>query len=222
MQPAQDFKRAYDDDEGPNTGGMGSYSPLPWLPADVVETVMAEVVCPTLSVMRDRGTPFAGLLYVGLALTSRGPKVVEFNARFGDPETEALLPLLETPLAQVLYAAATGTLASVGELDWHPGGSVGVVLASEGYPGTPVKGQTILLPPDTKHAHIIHAGTAINEAGVLVSNGGRVLVVVGQGADLDAALSHAYAMVAQVDFPHSFHRSDIAAPARLAELANRY
>ena len=132
LQPAQDFKRVGDDDQGPNTGGMGAYSPLPWLAPGAVDQVMAEVVHPTLARMAELGSPFSGLLYVGLAMTSRGVRVVEFNARFGDPETEVVLPLLRTPLAQVLYAAATGSLDSVGELEFDDRAAVCVVLASRG------------------------------------------------------------------------------------------
>jgi phosphoribosylamine--glycine ligase len=193
---------------------------------------MTEVVRPTLAVMKDRGTPFSGLLYVGLALTKNGPRVVEFNVRFGDPETEALLPLLASPLAQVLYAAATGQLDQLGELDWRPGACVGVVLAADGYPGTPKKGQRIGLPPETDTAHIIQSGTATEKVltrtepgapgdwnDVLISNGGRVLVALGLGEDLPAARKVAYDLAAQVDFPDSFCRSDIAKPEYLANLA---
>jgi phosphoribosylamine--glycine ligase len=234
MQPAQDFKRAYDRSRGPNTGGMGSYTPLPWLPADTVETVMAQVVQPTLATMRDRGTPFTGLLYVGLAMTKLGPKVVEFNVRFGDPETEALLPMLASPLGQVLYAAAQGELEEIGELEWHPGACVGVVMAAEGYPGTPVKGQRIVLPPDTPTAHIIQAGTATERVlerpepgspgtwhNELVADGGRVLVVLGRGKDVPTARRVAYKLLDQVEFPQSFYRSDIASPSYLASLATK-
>ncbi len=137
LPPAQDFKRVGDGDVGPNTGGMGAYAPLPWAPADLTDTVMSTVVFPTLAEMRRRGTPFAGLLYVGLALTRRGPMVVEFNARFGDPETQVVLPLLETPLAGLLYAAATGTLADQPPVRWRPGAAVCVVVAAPGYPARP-------------------------------------------------------------------------------------
>lgn len=210
LQPAQDFKRVGDGDAGPNTGGMGAYSPLPWLAPGVVRQVMAEVVTPTLAHMRELGTPFAGLLYVGLAMTSKGPKVVEFNARFGDPETEAVLPLLRSPLGQLLYAAATGGLDGV-QLEFDERSAVCVVLAADGYPASPRKGGAIVLPPDTDDVHVIHAGTALDADGGLVANGGRVLVVVAVGDDLRGARAQAYDHIAQIDFPDGFCRSDIAA-----------
>lgn len=213
MQPAQDFKRVGDGDTGPNTGGMGAYTPLPWLAPGLVDEVMDAVVTPTLARMRELGTPFSGLLYVGLAITSRGPRVVEFNARFGDPETEALLPLLTSPLAQVLYAAATGTLASHGPLEFADRAAVCVVLAARGYPGSPRKGGGIILPPDTEQVHVIHAGTGLDDRGHLVANGGRVLVVVATGADLAQARAAAYDHIARIDFPDGFCRTDIAAKA---------
>ena len=213
LQPAQDFKRVGDGDAGPNTGGMGAYSPLPWLAAGVVEQVMTEVVYPTLARMRELGTPFTGLLYVGLAMTSRGPRVVEFNARFGDPETEVVLPLLRSPLGQVLFAAATGTLDQHGPLEFDGRAAVCVVLAAEGYPGSPRKGGHISLPPDTQDVHVIHAGTALDADAQLIAHGGRVLVVVGTGDDLAAARRAAYDHIARINFPDGFCRTDIAAKA---------
>ena len=213
LQPAQDFKRVGDDDQGPNTGGMGAYSPLPWLAPGAVGQVMAEVVHPTLARMRELGIPFSGLLYVGLAMTSRGVRVVEFNARFGDPETEVVLPLLHTPLGQVLYAAATGSLAKVGRLDFDDRAAVCVVFAAKGYPGSPRKGGHISLPPETDRVHVIHAGTALDADGRLTANGGRVLVVVGIGDDLADARAAVYEHIAKIDFPDGFCRSDIAAKA---------
>lgn len=221
LLPAQDFKRVGDGDEGPNTGGMGSYAPLPWLPADLVPTVMSEVVHPTLERMREQGTPFSGLLYVGLALTSAGPRVVEFNARFGDPETEVVLPLLQGPFAQVLLAAATGRLADAPTLTVGPGAAVGVVMASKGYPTEPHPGGVIVLPSEPEDVHVIHSGTAIDDRGRLVSAGGRVLVVVARGADLADARAKAYAHISRIDFPDGFCRSDIASPQRLAAIADR-
>ncbi len=141
LVPAQDFKRVGEGDAGPNTGGMGAYAPLPWAPAGLVEEIMERVVGPTIDLMAHRGTPFSGLLYAGLALTSRGLRVVEFNARFGDPETQVVLALLRTPLAGLLNAAAHGTLDEVGELQWHPGAAVTVVLAAPGYPEAPTNGR---------------------------------------------------------------------------------
>ena len=143
LVPAQDFKRIGDDDAGPNTGGMGAYAPLPWLPDGLAEEVVRTVAAPTIAEMARRGTPFAGLLYVGLAMTARGPRVVEFNARFGDPETQVVLALLETPLTGLLHAAATGALAQHPPLRWRPGAAVTVVLAAAGYPGTPRAGDVI-------------------------------------------------------------------------------
>ena len=217
LQPAQDFKRVGDGDEGPNTGGMGAYTPLPWAPPGLTEEVVATVIHPTIELMAARGNPFVGLLYCGLALTSRGMRVVEFNARFGDPETQALLPLLDTPLGTLLYAAATGGLADVGPLTWSEGASVAVVMAAAGYPGTPEKGGRIVLPPDTAEAHVIHAGTDEVD-GELVANGGRVLAVVGRGDDLAQARERAYAHIGTIDFPSGFCRSDIALLASRGEL----
>ena len=215
LQPAQDFKRVGDGDAGPNTGGMGAYTPLPWAPAGLVDAVMDRVVTPTLDEMARRGTPFAGLLYVGLALTSRGMRVVEYNARFGDPETQAILPLLETPLGQVLYAAATGTLAEVGPLSWRNESAVIVVAAAEDYPGTPRAGGSISGPrlyESADNVHIIHAGTALS-GDTLVAAGGRVLGVVATAPTLTEARDDAYAALAELDFPTGFWRTDIAAKA---------
>jgi phosphoribosylamine--glycine ligase len=210
LMPAQDFKRVADHDEGPNTGGMGAYAPLPWAPPDLVDQVMASTVHPTLAEMRRRGTPFAGLLYVGLALTPDGPKVIEFNARFGDPETQVVLALLETPLAGLLHAAATGTLASHPPLVWRPGSAVTVVVASENYPGVPRTGDVI---EGGELPGIIHAGTARRADGALISAGGRVLSATAVGPDLAAARSAAYALVDAVTLRGSHHRSDIALSA---------
>ena len=145
LLPAQDFKRAGDGDQGPNTGGMGAYAPLPWAPADLAEQTMAQVIQPAVDAMRRRGTPYQGLLYAGLALTSAGLRVVEFNARFGDPETQVVLDRLATPLAPLLAAAATGDLAGTAPLEWHPGAAVVVVIAARGYPENPVKGGKITI-----------------------------------------------------------------------------
>jgi len=212
LQPAQDFKRIFDGDEGPNTGGMGAYTPLPWAPVDLVAEVLETVLQPTVDEMARRGTPFAGLLYAGLALTSKGVRVVEFNARFGDPETQPLLALLDSPLSPLLYAAATGTLADVPPPVWREGAAVGVVMASAGYPASASKGD-VITGVDAAEAHdgvhVIHAGTA-REGDDLVTAGGRVLAVVGTGADLAAARAAAYAGVAAVQFHGAQHRTDIA------------
>ena len=212
LLPAQDYKRAGDGDTGLNTGGMGAYCPLPWAPHDLTDQVMSTVIDPTLAEMARRGTPFAGLLYAGLALTSRGLRVVEFNARFGDPETEAILPLLESGLADLLYAAATGTLDQIPPPRWREGASVAVVEAAQGYPGTPAKGGRITLPPTPADVQIVHAGTALDKDGHLIANGGRVLCVVAQGETLDAARKKAYDVVDTIGFPTGFHRTDIGIP----------
>ena len=211
LPPAQDFKRVGDGDAGPNTGGMGAYCPLPWAPDGLVEEVMTRVIVPTLTEMRRRGTPFTGLLYAGLALTGRGVRVVEFNVRFGDPETQAVLALLETPLAGVLRAAGRGELAGLPPLRWRDGAAVVVVEAARGYPGTPVGGGNIELPADTDRAWTVHAGTTTTE-GRLVASGGRVLGIVGLGEDLDQARDRAYDHLSRVNFPDGFHRTDIGIP----------
>ncbi|GAA0536411.1 phosphoribosylamine--glycine ligase [Paractinoplanes ferrugineus] len=207
LMPAQDFKRLGDGDAGPNTGGMGAYAPLDWAPDDLVPRVMREVVEPTLAEMRKRGTPFAGLLYVGLALTPDGPKVIEFNARFGDPETQVVLALLDTPLAGLLHAAATGTLADEPPLLWHDGAAITVVVASANYPGTPRTGDVI---EGAEVAGVIHAGTARRADGALISAGGRVLSVTATGTDLAAAREAAYALIDGVRLDGAQYRTDIA------------
>jgi phosphoribosylamine--glycine ligase len=210
LMPAQDFKRLGDGDAGPNTGGMGAYAPLAWVPDDLVPRVMRETVQPTLAEMRRRGTPFAGLLYVGLALGPDGPKVIEFNARFGDPETQVVLALLATPLAGLLYAAATGALAAHPPLRWHDGSAVTVVVASANYPGTPRTGDVI---EGAEAAGVIHAGTARRDDGALVSAGGRVLSATATGPDLAAARDAAYALVDGVRLSDAQFRTDIALAA---------
>ncbi|PYC73415.1 phosphoribosylamine--glycine ligase [Micromonospora arborensis] len=211
LLPAQDFKRLGDGDTGPNTGGMGAYAPLAWAPAGLVDDVMRDVVHPTLAEMRRRGTPFAGLLYVGLAITKAGPRVIEFNARFGDPETQAVLALLETPLGGLLHAAATGTLAEHPPLRWRDGSAVTVVLAAPGYPAASRTGDVIT---GGDRPGIIHAGTARRASdGALLSAGGRVLCGTATGPDLTAARDAAYALVDGVELAGSQHRTDIAAAA---------
>ncbi|MEU7586535.1 phosphoribosylamine--glycine ligase [Micromonospora sp. NPDC049230] len=211
LLPAQDFKRLGDGDTGPNTGGMGAYAPLAWTPPSLVDDVMRDVVHPTLAEMRRRGTPFAGLLYVGLAITAAGPRVIEFNARFGDPETQVVLALLETPLGGLLHAAATGTLAEHPPLRWRDGSAVTVVLASPGYPAAPQTGDVIT---GADRSGIIHAGTARRASdGALLSAGGRVLCGTATGPDLAAARDAAYALVDGVKLAGSQHRTDIAAAA---------
>ncbi|MEH1026276.1 phosphoribosylamine--glycine ligase [Micromonospora profundi] len=211
LLPAQDFKRIGDGDTGPNTGGMGAYAPLPWSPPGLVDEVMRDVVHPTLAEMRRRGTPFAGLLYVGLAITAAGPRVIEFNARFGDPETQVVLALLESPLGGLLHAAATGTLAAHPPLRWRDGAAVTVVVAAQGYPAAPRTGDVIT---GADRPGIIHAGTTRRASdGALLSAGGRVLCGTATGTDLAAARDAAYALVDGVELAGSQHRTDIAAAA---------
>jgi phosphoribosylamine---glycine ligase len=210
LLPAQDFKRVGEGDTGPNTGGMGAYAPLPWLPDDVYRKVLTEIVEPVAAEMVRRGSAFSGLLYVGLAITVNGPAVVEFNCRFGDPEAQAVLALLDSPLGQLLHAAGTGALADFGELRWRDGAAVTVVLAAENYPGRPRVGDVIV---GSEAEGVLHAGTARRDDGTIVSSGGRVLSVVGTGADLSAAREHAYATLRAIRLPGSHFRSDIGLQA---------
>jgi phosphoribosylamine---glycine ligase len=210
LLPAQDFKRVGDGDIGPNTGGMGAYTPLPWADSGLVDDVVTRIVAPVVAELDRRGVPFNGLLYAGIALTSTGPQVVEFNARFGDPETQAVLALLRTPLATLLNAAATGTLAEQPELDWAPGAAVAVVVAADGYPGTPRFGDVIT---GADAEGVLHAGTRRRDDGAVVSAGGRVLSVIGTGEDLAAARAEAYRRVAEIKLPGSHYRSDIGLAA---------
>ena len=207
LLPAQDFKRVGDDDSGPNTGGMGAYTPLPWLPDAVTAAIVRDVVEPVAAEMARRGCPFSGLLYAGLAITSGGPAVVEFNCRFGDPETQAVLALLESPLGGLLYATATGTLADFPALKWQDGYAVTVVLAAENYPGRPRVGDVIT---GGEADGVLHAGTARRDDGAVISSGGRVLSVVGTGADLAAARAAAYDAISRISLPGSHFRTDIA------------
>ncbi len=217
LQPAQDFKRIGDDDQGPNTGGMGAYTPLPWAPPELVPQVLERVLQPTVDEMQRRGSTFAGLLYAGLALTSRGLRVVEFNARFGDPETQPLMALLDSPLAALLKGAADGTLADVPPPAWKPGAAVAVVMASAGYPESSRTGDVITVAerlaasPDVD---VIHAGTALRD-GDLVTAGGRVLAVTAVGTDVADARAKAYDGLAAVSFEGAQWRTDIAARASL-------
>lgn len=207
---AQDFKRVGDNDTGPNTGGMGAYAPLPWLPESTVTQIVDEVVKPVAVELVSRGCPFSGLLYAGLAITSQGPAVVEFNCRFGDPETQSVLALLETPLGQLLYAAAIGDLAGEEPLRWRDGAAVTVVLAAENYPGRPRVGDVIT---GSEADGVLHAGTARRDDGAVVSSRGRVLSVVGTGADLSAARDVAYRLIDSIRLPGSHFRSDIGLAA---------
>jgi phosphoribosylamine--glycine ligase len=221
LEPAQDFKRVGEGDEGPNTGGMGAYSPLDWAPAGLVDDVVARVAEPTILEMRKRGTPFVGILYVGLALTSRGPRVVEFNARLGDPDGQAVLARLKTPLAQLLLATATGGLGEFGRLRWSDDRAVVVVVASAGYPSSPRTGDPITGLDATRELPgvvVLHAGTRLDEHGGLVSAGGRVLDVVAVGHDLAEARRAAYDAVDLIELEGSHHRRDIALGAERGEI----
>jgi phosphoribosylamine--glycine ligase len=215
LAPAQDFKRLGNGDEGPNTGGMGAYSPLPWAPDDLAQRVVEQVAQPTVDALRRRGTPFVGLLYVGLALTGRGLRVIEFNARFGDPETQVVLARLRTPLAGLLHAAATGTLADVPPLEWSDDAAVTVVLASPGYPASPSTGGVIdgLDVQDEETCVVLHAGTALDGYGHTICAGGRVLSVVGTGPDLTAARDAAYRRLHRIALDGGQYRIDIALDA---------
>ncbi|MEU3773572.1 phosphoribosylamine--glycine ligase [Streptomyces sp. NPDC032472] len=217
LQPAQDFKRALDGDEGPNTGGMGAYSPLPWADPKLVDEVLETVLQPTVDELRRRGTPFSGLLYAGLAITSRGVRVIEFNARFGDPETQVVLARLRTPLARVLLHAANGTLDAEPPLSWREDAAVTVVIASHNYPGTPRTGDPIegldeAVAQDGPDVYVLHAGTR-REGDAVVSAGGRVLSVTATGSDLAQARAKAYKAVDRIRLEGSQHRTDIAAKA---------
>ncbi|MFD7287950.1 phosphoribosylamine--glycine ligase [Streptomyces sp. NPDC059863] len=217
LQPAQDFKRALDNDEGPNTGGMGAYSPLPWADPKLVDEVLETVLQPTVNELRRRGTPFSGLLYAGLAITGRGVRVIEFNARFGDPETQVVLARLRTPLARVLLAAAEGDLAALPPLTWRDDAAVTVVVASHNYPDTPRTGDPIeglgeIAEQDAPNAYVLHAGTR-RDGDTVVSAGGRVLSVTATGKNLTQARERAYTALRRIRLAGSQHRTDIAREA---------
>lgn len=241
LAPAQDFKRLSDGDAGPNTGGMGAYSPLDWAPPGLVDDVVQRIAQPTIDTMHRLGMPFVGVLYVGLALTSRGMRVVEFNVRFGDPETQVVLDRLVTALAEFLHAAATGQLDLAGPLRWRPEPAVTVVLAAPGYPQAPESGG--VLSGVEEHgladeagdaeagdggaaggaegagsAYVLHAGTAIGDDGLLRASGGRVLSIVGSGPDLAAARAAAYDLIERIDLPGGHYRTDIAERAQRGEI----
>ncbi len=216
MVPAQDFKRVGDDDIGPNTGGMGAYAPLPWAPPGLIDDVVAKIIQPVVDELAARGCPFTGVLYAGLALTAEGPQVIEFNCRFGDPETQVVLALLRTPLAGLLNAAATGTLAAHPPLDWQEGAAVTVVVAAEGYPGRARAGDVIT---GAETHGVLHAGTRRRDDGAIVSAGGRVLSVTGHGDSLETAREDAYRRVAEVHLAGSHHRTDIALRASRGEIS---
>lgn len=242
LAPAQDFKRVGEGDQGPNTGGMGAYSPLEWAPEGLVADVIDRIAQPTIDTMRHLGMPFVGVLYVGLALTSRGPKVIEFNVRFGDPETQVVLDRLVTSLPEVLLAAATGQLDLAEPLVWRAATSVTVVLAAPGYPESPVTGGEVTgaEPADAREgdagegdegagaeetgrggegaAYVLHAGTRRGPGGELLASGGRVLTVVGNGPDLAAARDAAYDRIARIQLEGGHFRRDIAERAERGEI----
>jgi len=210
LQPAQDFKRIFDGGRGPNTGGMGSYTPLTWAQPDLASVVLDKVVHPTLAEMQRRGAPFIGCLYVGLALTAAGPRVIEFNVRFGDPDIQPVLAVLDSPLGVLLAAAADGRLADVPAPEFRNGAAVTVVLASAGYPESSSKGDVITgVDAAEQTADVIHAGTALAD-GSLVTAGGRVLAVRAVGADVAAARVAAYAAADLISFDGLQRRTDIA------------
>lgn len=222
LSPAQDFKRIGDGDAGPNTGGMGAYTPLPWLPEGFVDEVMEKVARPVLAEMAQRGTPFTGVLYCGLAVTAEGVQVIEFNVRFGDPETQAVLARLETPLGRLLLDAATGRLGADRRLDWSDDVAVDVVMASTGYPASSSKGDEITGLAEAaalEGVDVLHAGTGRGDTPeTVVTAGGRVLAVVGRGADLAQARERAYAGVAAIRFDGAQWRTDIALKAERGQI----
>ncbi|SDX37573.1 phosphoribosylamine--glycine ligase [Arthrobacter sp. yr096] len=225
LSPAQDFKRIFDNDEGPNTGGMGAYTPLEWAPEGLVQEVIDRVAQPTVDEMARRGTPFVGVLYCGLALTSRGTRVIEFNVRFGDPETQAVLARLKTPLGALLLAAAKGELDTAEELRWSKDTAVAVVVAAENYPDAPRTGDRIRglkKVDELDGVHVVHAGTKLDDEGKVVSAGGRVLAVVALGSDLVEAREKAYDGVELVQLEGSQFRTDIGGKAARGEIRVPY
>lgn len=210
MISAQDHKRVFDGDKGPNTGGMGTYAPAPVMTPELTERAVEEILKPTISAMEKEGRAYRGCLYLGLMITADGPKVVEFNARFGDPETQVVLPLLDGDLVQIMHACAGGTLADV-PIRWKDGAAVCVVLAAGGYPASYEKGNEIygIGNAEKLGALVFHAGTA-KKNGKIVTNGGRVLGVVGMGKDIASAIQSAYDAVDQISFKGEYHRKDIA------------
>ena len=214
LSPAQDYKRAHDGDDGPNTGGMGAYSPLPWLPDGFVDEVIDSIALPTIRQLASEQTPFIGLLYCGLILTDRGIRVIEFNARFGDPETQVVLPRLVTPLSGLLLAASTGQLAGLPHPEFSTDVAVTVVLASEGYPENPLTGRRLTGLADVVDVTIAHAATALVH-GEFVATGGRVLSVVATGTDFAQARGRVYAALDVIHLEGGHYRTDIA--LRVAE-----
>lgn len=219
LSPAQDFKRIFNHDQGPNTGGMGAYTPLPWAPKNLVNEVHTNILQPMIDQMAKRGTPFVGLLFAGLALTSSGVKVIEFNVRFGDPETQVVLARLISPLSEIFMAAATGQLGNISNLAWRDEAAVTVVMAAEGYPEIPVTGAVVSGLADVGSDVVVyHAGTTRVDSGDFVVSGGRVLSVTALGKDLVDARNKAYGAVERISFDGEQHRTDIALAAAQGEI----
>jgi phosphoribosylamine---glycine ligase len=215
MSPAQDHKQVFDGDKGPNTGGMGTYSPLPHISQSIIDDSIENIIIPTARAMVSEDRPFRGVLFAGLMITKDGPKTIEYNARFGDPEAQVVLPLLETDLLDILLASINGSLDKI-DITWSDETAVCVVLASEGYPGSYPKGRLIegLEQIEEKEALVFHAGTA-NLDGQIVTNGGRVLGIVGRGSDIVSARANAYEAADRITFQGKMNRTDIAAKALL-------
>jgi phosphoribosylamine--glycine ligase len=210
MLPVQDHKRLFAGDAGPNTGGMGAYAPVAIGTSALVREASARVIEPTLAALRDRGAPFRGLLYAGLMLTREGPRVVEFNCRFGDPETQAILPLMRSSLLDAFVAVAAGDgLGGTAPFEWAPEFAVTTVLAARGYPDAPAAGDRITLPDSDPAVIAFHAGTSRNQDGALVTSGGRVLAVTGVAATFDAAQRASVDYAAAVQFTGKQYRADI-------------
>lgn len=209
MLPAQDHKRLLEGDRGPNTGGMGAYAPVSLGTETRVAEIVARIVEPTLAALRDAGAPFTGLLYAGLMLTPEGPKVVEFNCRFGDPETQAILPLLESNLLEILHAVASGGTLEGTRLTWSGKSALTTVLAAAGYPDKPRLGDPITLPPDEPDAIVFHAGTGRDSAGRLVTAGGRVLAATGIGETLAEAQQASLRLAERITFEGRHFRRDL-------------
>ncbi|KMY52896.1 phosphoribosylamine--glycine ligase [Bacillus sp. FJAT-27231] len=210
MEAAQDHKRAFDNDEGPNTGGMGAYSPIPHIPADVIEQSVQEILLPIAKGMAAEGRPFTGIIFAGLMLTKEGPKTIEFNARFGDPETQVVLPRLESDLVQVFLDVLAGKDP---ELKWKDDAVLGVVLASDGYPESYEKGHPIKGLEKVDSAAVLHAGTFKDEAGTICANGGRVLLVTGIAPSIQEARQEAYKKMTNIQTDYFFYRKDIGSRA---------
>lgn len=222
MPAAQDHKRAFDQDQGPNTGGMGAYAPIPHISGSVLKQALDTILVPTAKALVKEGRSFTGVLYAGLMLTEQGLKVIEFNARFGDPETQVVLPCLDSDLLSIILACVEHRLASCTEVDWNHNSALAVVLASGGYPneyeaGKPISG--VAEASVSSSVQIFHAGTAYDR-GQLVTAGGRVLAVVGLGSDLTLAQQRAYQAVSEINFQNMHYRHDIGARALAKTVRN--